>query len=390
MCIFLYIQILMFLLVLICKKQTQKMQNKYIFCILLLWGIVFGLRSFDCGNDTYMYHRFFSGEYISGLGTYMIDSDSEEIGFTIVANLLHRISDETTFFFLTTAIAAFLVIYPFYRNNSTGLWNLLCFFIMSASFSSYIIAMRQSISMILIFLGIYFFKLFFDSQSRSDERTKKKQPFKITQIWRNRNLLIGVCLCFFAIFVHRTTILLLPLLLIVNFLKFNRTTATITIVTVFVLSLSFTSTIGHFFDVILAYVGGLSNDNVNLLAERYENNFGSSSITTLKLLSWCVPMLVTARVSSETRMKSFQFTCLMIGFILYILLGSSTMCIRISMMFQLIGFAMFVPEEVNKNKKLYWIYIVFTILFFYSAYQNYERWIVSPYDSTLPFLFFWE
>ena len=175
-----------------------------------------------------------------------------------------------------------------------------------------------------------------------------------------------------------------------NFIKWNKKAAIAVISLVFVLSISFSSVAGDMFDIALSFVGGLSEDNVNLLAERYKENFGSSSMTLLKVSSWCMPLLVTVLNSQESTLKSFQFSCLMMGFILYILFGSATMCIRMSMMFQIIGFSVFIPEAVNKNTNLRLLYLSFTALYFYSAYQTYVRWITNFDDSTLPFYFIWE
>ena len=384
MCIFLYLQIVMLFLVFFVKGKSAVVQNWCIFLTLISWGLLFGLRAYDVGNDTDMYYRFYTGQDVLGLGTYEFSSETTEYGFTFIANILHRISDDPTFFFLFSAVAAFLSVYQFYKDKENGMWGLLCFFIMSASFASFIIAMRQSISITIIFFGLYFIL----KSGWLLRKSNKIEPseYKI----QKKYLYIGLILCILSISIHRTTIILLPLLLLCNYIKWNKKAAIAVISLVFVLSISFSSVAGDVFDIALSFVGGLSEDNVNLLAERYKENFGSSSITLLKVSSWCMPMLVTVLNSQESTLKSFQFSCLMMGFILYILFASATMCIRMSMMFQIIGFSVFIPEVVNKNTNLRLLYLSFTALYFYSAYQTYVRWIASFDDSTLPFYFIWE
>lgn len=374
----------MLFLVFFVKGKSAIVQNRCIFLTLLTWGVLFGLRAYDVGNDTDMYYRFYTGQNVLGLGTYEFSSETTEYGFTFIANLLHRISEDPTFFFFVASVTAFISIYPLYKNKPNGLWGLLCFFIMSASFASFAIMMRQSISITVIFIGLYFilksgwFVDKFDSIDQKYGNVKKKY------------LSIGVVLCILAISIHRTTIIMLPLLLLCNYIKWNKKTSVVTISIVYIFSILFSSSIGEIFDIALSLVGGFSEDNINLLAERYKDNFGTSSITLLKVSSWCIPLLVTVLNSEEKIIKSFQFSCLMVGFILYILFGSATMCIRMSMMFQLIGFGLFIPKAVNNNKKLRLLYIAFTLLYFYSAYETYARWIPNQDDSTLPFYFIWE
>ena len=103
MCIFLYIQLLMFVFVIMCSKAKQRTKNIVFLVTTLLWGVVFGLRRSDVGNDSNMYRMFYTGYSIPGLGTYEINSETEEYGFTLVANILHRISPDVTFFYMAVS-----------------------------------------------------------------------------------------------------------------------------------------------------------------------------------------------------------------------------------------------------------------------------------------------
>lgn len=372
----------MLFLVFFVKGKSATVQNRCILLTLLTWGVLFGLRAYDVGNDTDMYYRFYSGQNVLGLGTYEFSSETTEYGFTLIAYLLHQISEEPTFFFIASAIAAFLSVYQFYKDKENGMWGLLCFFIMSASFASYIIAMRQSLSITMIFIGIFFI-------IKSKNRTYFNN---IPQSHKNNKFLfyVGVTLFLFAISVHRTTIILLSLLFMCYYIRWKKRIAYITVILVFILTNIFSSFIGELFDIVMTIIGGVSEENINLLAERYEDDFSSSSMTILKISSWCIPLLFTIKNTEEDDIKSFQFSCLMVGFIMYILFGSATMCIRMSMMFQLIGFGLFIPKAVNSNKILRLLYLSFTLLYFYSAYQTYARWIPNQEDSTLPYYFVWE
>lgn len=379
MCIFLYIQLLMFVFVIMCSKAKQRTKNIVFLVTTLLWGVVFGLRRSDVGNDSNMYRMFYTGYSIPGLGTYEINSETEEYGFTFVANILHRISPDVTFFYMAVSLTVFLLLYFVYKNKSTGYWGYLCFFLMSATFATLIIAMRQSMSIAFILLGLFLLK-----------HVKYDGIKDLHRIIKDKYFLLGICAFLFSISVHRSTIILLPILVLAYFVRYTRKAAFINILVVFVFTVLLSSQIGDLFNLALSIVGGFSDDNVSLLAERYSGNLGESSMTLLKIASWCVPLVFTVKYSRENVLRSFEFSCLMIAFTLYIMFGSATMCIRISMLFQIIGFSVFVPEVVNTKPAVREMYIVFTLLFFYSAYKTYSNWLVYPYDSTLPFYFFWE
>ena len=379
MCIFLYIQILMFIITLLCSHTKKQTENLIFLMTSLLWGIIFGLRRNNVGNDSTMYSMFYRGESIEGLGTYEINSETKEYGFTLVANLLHRISPEVVFFYLAVAVAVYGLIYFVYKNKSTGYWGYLCFFLMSATFATLIIAMRQSMSIAFILLGLFLLK-----------HVKYDGIKDLHRIIKDKYFLLGICAFLFSISVHRSTIILLPILVLAYFVRYTRKAALINILVVFVFTVLLSSQIGDLFNLALSIVGGFSDDNVSLLAVRYSGDLGESSMTLLKIASWCVPLAFTVKYSSEDVLRSFEFSCLMIAFTLYIMFGSATMCIRMSMLFQIIGFSVFVPEVVNTKPDVRKMYIVFTLLFFYSAYKTYSNWLVYPYDSTLPFYFFWE
>ena len=182
----------------------------------------------------------------------------------------------------------------------------------------------------------------------------------------------------------------MPVLILAYFCRYSRKIAYINVLLVLVYSILFSNQIGAFFDFALAIIGGFSDDNVSLLAERYKGDFGDSGMTLLKIASWCVPMFFTVKYISQEKLKSFEFTCLMIAFTIFILFGNATMCIRLSMLFQIIGFSVFIPDVVYKKKEVQYLYLGFTLLFFYSAYKTYSNWLGYSYDSTLPFYFFWE
>ena len=134
MCIFLYIQLLMFVFVIMCSKAKQRTKNIVFLVTTLLWGVVFGLRRSDVGNDSNMYRMFYTGYSIPGLGTYEINSETEEYGFTLVANILHRISPDVTFFYMAVLLGVSLLfcdecVFCFidYRNAPIYVYSILSF-----------------------------------------------------------------------------------------------------------------------------------------------------------------------------------------------------------------------------------------------------------------------
>lgn len=66
------------------------------------------------------------------------------------------------------------------------------------------------------------------------------------------------------------------------------------------------------------------------------------------------------------------------------------MGIRISVVFQIIGFSVIVPSSITANKVAKKMLVLLTLAFIINSYSNFESWAIENMDSGLPYYFFWE
>lgn len=377
MCIYLVLQIIIFSFVLYTYKKDIKTKNRFLLITCILWALLYGLRGYIVGNDTPGYAAFFENQKGMGYGTIDNPDETLEWGFILVAKVISLFTNWPTFFFLVQAFLMYLLIYNEYKDKEGGLWGLLCFTIMSESFMLLIVAARQSFSIIFVIISLLCFKRIGESKS-------------VGKLFKNKWFWMGMALFIFSVNVHRSSIILFPLLIVAYLIPLNKIAAQCIVVVVFLVTIFMPDTIGDLFDLALSQISGISDETVNLMASRYAFNWGESGgYTMLKMFSWCVPFFVTVSLTDKQKINSFQFKCLILALILYVMLGRSTMVNRLSLLFQVLGFAMFIPDKVYHEKKLAILYIAFTVLFFYSTYARYARWN-TLFDTNLPYYFFWE
>lgn len=360
-------------------KKNVKIQNKALLAICILWALLYGLRGYYVGNDTDGYAGYFDDKLpVRNYGTYDNPQETLEPGFILLTNILHTINGNATFLFLVNAFLMFIFIFYLYKDRKTGIWGLLCFFTMSMSFMSMIIAMRQSFAIISVLLSLVFLK-----------RIEIKGKKFLKSLLSNKDFYLASFFFIFSFFIHRTSILLVPAIILIQIIQINKKIALTIISVVFVISTVLPNSVYTVFDVALKLVSRIGEENIALLGDRYAESFGESQITFLKILSWCIPMFITTWYTKEDIIKSFNFKCMLFSFVIYMLFSSSTMVIRLSMLFQIIGFTCFIPDIVYKKKNIALLYVVFTLLYYYSAYQAFNNWN-TLLDSNLPYYFFWE
>lgn len=378
MCIYLVAQVVMAIFVLLAYRANIKVQNRFIFLSCLMWTLIYGLRGYDVGNDTLGYAAFFdeSIKYKSGYGSIERPNETMEWGFVLIASTLHLLSENATFLFMVNAAMMFSLVYFLYKNKRTGLWGLLCFFVMSQSFMTLIVALRQSFSIICVLISLYFLR-------------KVKFPIKLKTVLAERNFWLGISLYIFSIFIHRSSILLIPMLVLVSLVHLNRRIVFVIVGITFFLSTMIPDSVGIIFDLALSHISGMSDDKVALLGDRYADTFGETGMSLLRKLSWSFPIVFTVYFSKDKHLDNFQFKCLILAYVVYMLLSGSDMVIRLSMLFQVIGFCYIIPDIVYRKKSIAILYAIFTILFFYSSYNAFNHWDTWS-DSNLPYHFFWE
>lgn len=367
-----------FFLILFSYKKTISKQNKCLLVVCVLWSLVWGLRGYGVGNDTPEYAKYFNGTGIPfwGYGTVDCPGDTIEAGFILIGKFLSIFSNSPTFLFLSVAILQFSAIYYLYKDRCASLWGFLFFFIVGLGYEAAIIATRQSLSLSLVLWAVCLL----------EKADISKLNFSLLR--KNRKVLLAVCLFVLALFTHRTSLLIFPVLVLLYFWRPTKKHAYIIISSVFLITLLIPNSVKIVFDAALSQISLISDDNINLLGNRYKGSF-ESDITIIKIILWAIPVFTCLHYTKREKVNTFAFKCYMVSVILNMLLTGTTMIERLSITFTLLGFRVFVPVEVVKNKKVALIFIVSSLLFLARTYQGFVFWD-SRVDSMVPYYFFWE
>jgi hypothetical protein len=147
--------------------------------------------------------------------------------------------------------------------------------------------------------------------------------------------------------------------------------------------------IGAFFDIVLANIGMIDTEEIALLGNRYQQNFGETSTSLIRLLAWYIPALFTIVFTEKKFVGTFCFNSYVLSVVLFLTLNSSLMVTRLNVVFSLIGMNAFIPNKVNKDKRIFVLYMLITLYYLWRAYAGFEKW-PSAEDSSIPYKFFWE
>lgn len=381
MCIYFIVELIMFLFVLLNFREKKAIDNNLLFVSCLLWAFLAGFRSYVVGNDTLNYTAFFENTNYAGVGygTVQFPGDSIEWGFVVLSRFLHMISENGTFFLLVNGLLVYLSIFLIYKDRKYGLWGLLIFMAIGNNFVALNTAIRQSFSIAILLIGIYFIQKLPRKDNSISWYRYFKQPYG----------LIGILCCVFAGTIHRTSIVLFPLLALVWVVPMTKKIAYTCVCFAFIASVFFSSYIGAFFDTMLTLMGGMSNENVALLGDRYSDTFGETSSSLIRSLAWTIPCLVCIECVNKEKIKSFYMKCYIFSVCAYLLFSASYMVTRLNLLFLILGFKVVIPEKVEKNDKLKMFYILVTLYFLWRAYAGFEKWPIWQ-DSSLPYYFIWE
>lgn len=378
MCIYFVVIILMLLFVVLTYNSTINKQNKYLAIILSIWCLLFGLRHKSVGNDSTGYAAFFEGHGDTWIyGTINSPGDNIEWGFVEISRLLNLISSSYTFYFLVISILFIIPIYFYYKDKKYGIWSLLFFIVMSKTFFGLPVMARQTMSIGLVLIALLFF-------------IHAKIDFTYKNIIHNKKVIFGVALFLFSIFVHRTSLILFPLLLGVFFLRINKMACYVVVVFTFLVSMFGRDLISSYFDLLLGLVGNVSDDNVSLMQARYEDAFASRDFSLVRASTWTLALILSIWSSNKEDISKYNYKCLIVAFVLYMLLGTSSMGLRISVVFQIIGFSVIVPSSITNKKIIRSLFALLTLAFVINSYSNFESWKKEKLDSGLPYYFFWE
>lgn len=373
-------EVLLFLLSLYSMRLNFSEFKRYLIVICLVWICIFGLRSGLVGNDTNNYVSFFLNKN-AGMGYGDLNGRSEvEPGLIFITRIIKFVSDSFTIWFLIIAAWLWLAIYNFYiiitdyKKIAPGL---LAIFLMANTFVTLMVAMRQATAICVFLTGI----ILIIKNNYIDGKIKLHLG--------NKMQLVGLLLVIFTVFIHKSMILLIPIVLGAQFLKVTRTKLICFVLISCMISILFSDSIGSLFNLFFVSFGQLGIDFVNSdVMDVYAEDFGGNTQKITTYIAWALPAIVTIRLSDENEVQDLFFKIYVLSVCLFLLLSKTFLIERINSSLMLLGFTRFWPTIATKKSKWRVAYLCFLLLLLVNAFVRYNNWPST--DSCIPYYFFWE
>ena len=148
---------------------------------------------------------------------------------------------------------------------------------------------------------------------------------------------------------------------------------------------------GELFDTALLMVGDVSDDNVNLLAERYMGDVedGKIGYSSGAMIGWFFPTLLTVYLTHKEKVNGYFFKLFIFTYCLHQLMQFSTMHERLITMYMVLGFTASIPEVCYKNKKMYFLYLMIGLYYLIFTFKMFYDWPLKS-DTAVPYYFIWQ
>jgi len=375
----------MFVFVLLSFRAKPKQRDKYFMFCCCLMVLVLGLRGYYVGNDTPGYAQFISGKNYLGFFSYgTVDKPEESLewGFVTLMRIIHIFTSSPTVLFLLQQTFLFTIIYYLYKriNPEFALWSLLLFFVLNqGQFVFLSVALRQAISTSFLLLGVCIIEY----------KKEKIKSFKGSW-FRNKYLLLSIAVMLLSAFMHRTSIILFPLVLLSYFLNTSKKVAISIIAATSLIAMYVPDTFSQLFDLVLANIGGVADEKVSLMGDRYKDAFDdSSSQKVIFLFSRAAIPIFVIYFMDKKKVAPVFLNCILISTVISLIMSGSNMVARLVQVFAIIGGAAYVPMAVKKHLFVKCAMLVVTVGYLYKCYTAFVNWDYVE-DSFLPYKFFWE
>lgn len=373
-------EVLLFLLSLYSMRLNYLKFKRCLILICVIWICIFGLRSEFVGNDTNNYVSFFMNKN-SGIGYGDLNGLSDvEPGLIFITRIIKFISDSFTVWFLIIATWLWIAIYYFYTivtDYKKIAPSLLAIFLMANTFVTLMVAMRQATAICVFLTGI----IWVIKNNYVDGKIKIK--------FKNKLQLLGVLLVLFSVLIHKSMILLVPIVLGAQFLKVTRNKLICFVLISCIISIVFSDSISSLFNLFFISFGNLGIDFVNSdVMNTYADDFGENAQKITTYIAWALPAIVTIRLSDENEVHDLFFKIYVLSVCLFLLLSKTFLIERINSSLMLLGFTRFWPTIATKKSKWRVAYLCFLLLLLVNAFVRYNNWPST--DSCIPYYFFWE
>lgn len=373
-------EVLLFLLSLYSIRLNYLKFKRCLILICFIWICIFGLRSVYVGNDTSNYVLFFLNKN-SGIGYGDLNGLSDvEPGFIFITRIIKLISDSYTVWFLIIATWLWIAIYKLYilvTDYKKIAPSLLAIFLVANTFVTLMVAMRQATAICVFLTGL----ILVIKNNYVDGKIKFNFETKLQ--------LLGILLIFSSVLIHKSMILLVPIVIGSHFLKVTRNKMIFFVLISFMISILFSDSIGSLFNLFFVSFGQLGIDFVNSdVMDVYSEDFGGNTQKITTYIAWALPAIVTIRLSNENEIQDLFFKIYILSVCIFLLLSKTFLIERINSPLMLLGFTRFWPTIATKKSKWRVAYLCFLLLLLVNAFLRYNNWPTN--DSCIPYYFFWE
>lgn len=372
-----YLYVLLWLFACIAPYISLKAQKRLLALYCAIWAFVFGFRRYDVGNDTIGYAAYFKNKGSGwGYGTVNRPFDTAEEGFVFVSRIINIFTENATVVFLIIGIAVWSMMYLLYKKSRNPLLSL--FFLMTilnVMFYTMQIALRQSISVIVIGCGVL---CIYHSCVKN-----------IKDVLRNKWALAGILLCLSSITIHRTTGAFIGLLVLAYYLKLNKKSTFAIILSFTIIGLFAAQLLSNAFDYALVMIGGVTDENINLLADRYEGNMDTNRFSRGGAIAWIILVFSTCFLTKEKDINRFPFKLFVLTFCLHQLLQFSQMHVRVMALPIILSFTACVPNIFHRRSAWYNYYLLLGLMLLALNFNWLSNWDTIA-DRAVPYYFIWQ
>ena len=363
-----YLSVIVCLVVLLIIELNNPQKNRshlFFFGSSLIFSII-AFRGSDVGGDTLEYVKFFKGE---GSMYGSIDDSEMEIGFVLIARFLHFFNESTLWFlFSSTLITLLPFFYIVKKYSSNQIIPLLLFMTTWSILSTSLCAIRQNFAVSLAMIAYLLFSYIRDTSISNKISATKRTLFVISI----------VSLCFLSILTHTSMIVVLPLMILSEFVSLNRKSMYIIVLGSFVGALILNNLFGTLFEQFNIITQSLE------YAERMNSYYGNvkyeltNEVSFNRLGPTTLYVLISIYKSNEEELNSYFLKCLVIGHSLFCIGASFPMMSRAVYPLLLFGIS-FVPFSMNlsKNIKSKFLLILLLLFFVRTQFKYYAEYNIS-------------
>jgi hypothetical protein len=369
-----------------CFKGRQKTSLFLLWMFCMSWALIMGCRRHDVGNDTSTYAAYYENKRLGDYNFYEAGTVNDpgptiEKGYVLIAKTIHLFTgDHSTPVFIIIELWLFLLIYTLYKRiagHKLALWDMVFLFSISNIFVTLMVAVRQTVS-ICVFLTAFLLL-------QSEHIVKIK-----FSLLKRKKIILSLALFILAFASHRTSLLIMPFILSLYFIKVSRKRTVILLLTFgFVVSLFMQDSVTSLVNMSIGAMVNTTSENLQLLGDRYSSDYGARNTRLITIAMWYLPFVIATIGTERKNINNFYFKCLILASMLNLFFPGSEMIDRTSTLAMILGFTRFVPDKVAYNSKWRYIYIIMAFIFLGKIFIRFTNW-PTDVDSCLPFYFFWQ